>query len=118
MKLTNLEIFSAKEPLKRLIEERLPVKCSFKLAKLANKLDTEMRAIEVTRNGLVNKYGEKNERGQMQVKEDSAGFHKFVAEFNSLMEIEVEIVIERVQLPEDLSIEPRTLMALEKFIEV
>ena len=118
MKLTNGEVFSAREPLMKLLEERLPVKCSYKLAKLANKLESALKAIEKVRSGLVKKHGEKNEKGQMQVKEGSAGYDLFVDEFNELMALEVEIIADKVQLPEDLTIEPRTLMALEKFIEV
>lgn len=118
MKLTNGEIFSAREPLKKLMEERLPVKCSFKLAKLANKLNVGLKDIEDARNGLIKKYGTKNEKGRLEVKPDSPEYEKFVEEFNDLMDIEVEVVVERISLPESLEIEPSTLIALEKFIEV
>jgi len=118
MKVTNREIFCAREPLSLLMQEKLPVKCGFKLAKLANKLNVLLKDIEDTKNGMVKKYGKPNEQGKLQVKQDDAAFEKFREEFEELMDIEVEIVVERTALPADLAIEPKTLMALEKFIEV
>lgn len=102
---------------------KFPVAVSFKLAKIANKLNDALRSIEAVRNGLINKYGEPNEKGQMAVSADSPNFEKFIAEFNDLMAIEVEVVIDKVRLPEEvdgkpLEIEPSLLMALEKFVEV
>lgn len=118
MKLTNREIFGARDPITTLMKEKLPVKCGFRLAKLANKLNVHLKDIEDVKNGLVRKYGAPNEKGKLQVKEGTPEFEKFAEEFEELMSIEVEIVAERVALPADLSIEPNVLMALEKFIEV
>lgn len=123
MKLTNGDLFTASGPLKTLIAMKFPVAVSFKLAKMANKLNDSLKSIEDVRNGLINKYGEQNEKGQTAVSEDSPNFAKFVSEFNDLMAIEVEVVIEKVKLPEEvdgrpLEIEPSLLMALEKFVDV
>jgi len=118
MKLTNGDIFKAKEPLQRLIDERLPVLTSYKLAKLASKLNDQLRVIDEVRQGLIRMYGEPGERGQVVVAENSENFPKFVEEFDELMALEIEIVIEKVKLPETLEIEASALMALEKFIDV
>ena len=134
MKLNNGEIFNANQPLGKLMQEKFPVRVSYGLAKLANKLNPQLKIIEDVRQGLVKKYGETDEETkQLAVKQDSENFEKFVAEFNELMEQEVELVIEKVKLPEKvaatcdachhnmdkmLEIEPSVLMALEKFIDV
>lgn len=123
MKLTNGDIFAARGPLQTLMGMKFPVGVSFKLAKMANKINEPLKSIEDVRNGLINKYGESNENGQMAVSEGSPNFEKFVSEFNDLMAIEVEVVIEKVKLPEEvdgkpLEIEPSLLMALEKFVDV
>ena len=118
MQLTNGEIFSAREPLLTLMQQKFPVLISYGLAKLAKKLNEQLVIIEDVRHGLIKKYGTTNEIGQIVVQEDSKDFSKFVEEFNELMALATEIVVEKVKLPETLEIEPAVLMALEKFVEV
>jgi len=133
MKLKNLDIFQAREPLQQLMGVKLPVRVSFQVATLASKLNDKLKVIEEVRNGLVNSYGEKDEHGRVSVKEGSDNFPKFASEFNELMEQEVELSFEKVKLPEKVAstcdachhnmdrpfeIEPSILMALEKFVEV
>ncbi len=133
MRVKNGDIFLAREPLQKLMEVKLPVKASYQVAKLANKLNEQLKVIDVVRNGLIKNYGETDERGQGSIKQDSPNFQKFVDEFSELLEQEVEIVFEKVKLPEKvaatcdkcnhnmdkpLELEPSILMALEKFVEV
>jgi len=135
MKLNNGEIFTASEPLKKLLEVKLPVKSSLALARLANKLQEQLKIIEDVRNGLIRTYGKENleQKGQLRIDPGDENFPKFVEQFNELMEQEVEVVLEKVKLPEKvvekcdkceaiigkpLQIEASVLMALEKFIEV
>ena len=120
MKLTNGEIFNAKEPLQKLLSEKLPVKTSYGLAKLAAKLRDQLQVIEKVRQGLIQTYGEKNPDNPTQIRVDpqSESFPKFAEEYGELMTQEVEIVFEVVTLPDTLEVEPVTLMALEKFITV
>jgi hypothetical protein len=133
MKVLNGQIFQAREPLQKLSGEKLPVKASWGLAKLSLKLNEQLKAIDEVRNGLINKYGVADEKGNVSVKQDTPNWNKFVEEFNELMMQEVEIVFEKVKLPEKVSatcdackhnmdkpleIEPATLMALEPFIEL
>ena len=135
MKLNNGEIFNAREPLGKLMEQKSPVKTSYGLAKLANKLNDQLKVIDEVRNGLIKTYGEPDpeNKQQIRVNPDSENMGKFVEEFNELMSQEVEVVFEKVKLPEKvastcdsckhnmdrmLEIEPSVLMALEKFISV
>ncbi len=120
MKLTNGEIFNAKEPLAKLIKEKFPVKVSYGLAKLASKLDAQLEVIEKVRQGLIQTYGEKDPDNPQKIKVDpqSEGFPKFAEEYGELMTQEVEIVFDVVTLPDTLEIEPTVLMALDKFIKV
>jgi len=133
VKLTNKDIFVAREPLQKLLGEKFPVKISYGLAKLAKKLNDQLEVIEEVRQSLIKKYGESNEKGQMEVKQDGENWGKFIEEFNELMAQEVEIVLGKVKLPEKVAstcdkcnhsmdksyeIEPALLMALDKFVEV
>jgi len=134
VKLTNGEIFNAREPLQKLLSEKLPVKTSYGLAKLAAKLNDQLGVIDKVRQGLFQTYGAPNPQNPMQVimqpeieEKDKDGnvtmipnpkFPKFAEELGELMTQEVEIVFEVVTLPDTLEIEPITLMALEKFVKV
>ena len=59
MKLNNGEIFNAREPLQKLLQEKIPVKVSYGLAKLANGLNNQLKIIDDFRNGLIKTYGVK-----------------------------------------------------------
>lgn len=133
MQLTNGEIFTSREPLQKLLGQKFPVKTAYGLARLANKFQEQLKIIEEVRNGLVTKHGEKDGKGQTSVKPEGESWEKFVAEFNELMAQEVELVFDKVKIPEKvagtcdkchhnmdvvLEIEPNVLMALAKFVEV
>jgi len=125
MKLKNGEIFNAREPLQKLIEEKFPVKVSYGLAKLTNKLNEQLKVIEEVRQGLIKTYGEADTENpqQIRVNQESENFPKFVSELNELFDQEVEVVFDKVTLPEmvdgkSLEIEPGILMALEKFVDI
>ena len=133
MELTNLDIFSAKIPLQKLMELQLPVRTSYQVAKLSLKLNEQLKVIDEVRNGLVKNYGHPDKNGQLRVEPDGEGFQLFIGEFNELMEERVDIKFDKVKLPENVSstcdachhnmvkafeVEPSILMALDKFIEV
>jgi len=134
MKLTNMEIFNAKGPLEQLMNERLPVKTAYGLAKIAAKLTAQLKVIGDVHNGLIRTYGvpDPKNRNQLSVlpfieQTDAAGktvtvenpqFAKFTAERDELMRMESEIVFDKVKLPDTLEIPATVVMALEKFITV
>ncbi len=134
MKLNNGEIYSAWDALNRLTPEgtKFPVKVSLGIVKLRTKLGEPYKEIEEVRNGLIKTHG-KEEDGQIKVDPEGENFEKFVEEMNELFAQEVEVVFDKVKLPEKvaatcdkcshnmdkmLEIEPSVLMALEKFVEV
>lgn len=135
MNLNNGEIFAAREPLQKLLQEKFPVKVAYGLAKMANKLNDQLKVIDEVRNGLIKTYGEpdKDNPQQLRVNPEGENMGKFVEELNELFNQEVEVVFEKVKLPEKvaatcdschhnmdkmLEIEPSILMMLEKFVEV
>ena len=123
MKLTNGEIMLAKEGIDTLTQMKFPVEVSYKLAKLASAVRDEHRAISGVKDGLVIKYGVVNEGGVTEVTPTNPRFPDFIREFNTLMEIETEIVATPVKLPlevdgKPLEVEPRLLISLTKFIDV
>ncbi len=126
MKLLNGEIFSAKEPLEKLLDiGEMPIEVSYKLAKMANKLNEQFNIIEQVRLGLIRKHGEVNKEDpdQIVVNRKSEKYPKFVGELTELMNQEEEVVIEVVKIPKEvdgkpLKIKGSILVALEKFVDV
>jgi len=127
MKLTNGEIFGAVQALTELSDRDLPVKFSYWLARLINKLDGANKALEKVRNDLVKKYGKQTEKGNIEVKPGDDGWEDFAKGFNELMAEEVEVDVSPVNLPLKLPLEidgkpilvkTSVLAPLEKFIEL
>lgn len=134
MKLNNGEIFDAWVALNKLTPEgtKFPVKVSLGIVKLRTALRDKYGEIEEVKNGLIKTHGEEKD-GQISVNPKGEGFKKFVEEMEELMSQEVEVVIDKVKLPEKvaatcdkcshnmdkmLEIEPGVLESLEKFVEV
>ena len=139
MKLNNGEIWMAREHLQRLTERKFPIKTSYDLAKMASKLNDQLKVIDEVRSGLVRTHGtpDKDNPKQMSVPQGGEGFNKFMEELAELMNKEEDIDFGKtkvpVKLPEKvaatcdkcshnmdrpLEIEPSALMALDKFVEV
>lgn len=133
MKLTSGEIFSAKEPLQKLLAEKPPFAVSYGLAVLASKLDPQVRIIEQVRQGLFETYGAPDPENPRQLRPPQPMIEddnkkmvenpqavKFISEYNELMSKEIEIVLDVVEIPStiELNIEPTVLLALMKFIKM
>ena len=113
-----------KSPLKQLIDIGFPIKTSYLLAKMAHKLDSQFKIINEVKDGLIEKHGEKDEKsGSLSIQPTHKNWGKFIAEFNELLETEVELGVEKVKLPEkigdkDIEVSTSILINLDKFIEV
>jgi len=122
MTLTNGEIFAVREPLSKLMQEKLHVRVAYNLAKLTSVLQGQLKIIEEVRNGIIKKYGkpnpenpqqisvptiiEKLDKGGKVVKEDgkpvmeaNPNFGKFLDEINELMAKEEIIDFGKIEVP-------------------
>jgi len=88
MKLKLAQLIAMRGSLVKLIEKDLPVKQSYNLAKFIKKANEELEQFEQQRIKLVNRYGEKDEAGNIAVKEEFQ--QQFMNELNELTEIEVD----------------------------
>ncbi len=120
MKLTNAEIFNVKEPLQQLVAMKFPIKTSLALAKLVQKLNEHLIPAEQVKDGLVKTYGKPDPKNSqsIQIQPGDEKWSKFAKEYAELMAQEVEVVFQKVALPDTLEIEPAVVMALEKFITI
>lgn len=118
------------EGLSEILGKELPVKPSYWLARIATKLDSELRAFEKARVNLVIKYARKDEKGNPIVKKDKDGkptrdydvpdMDAFNKEYDELAEQEIEININPIKLDAlgDINLKPIILAKLEKIIEI
>ena len=124
MELTNGEIFGATKTLEELFTMELPVRTSMSIAKLSTKLSELFQSIDKVRNGLVTRYGGPDVKtNQITITPDSENWPKFIAELNELMAQKVEIVFDKIKLPQviegkPLMIKPSSLAMLDKFVEL
>ena len=105
MKLSNGQIYGVMQALGELSQLELPVKLSYWMARLINKLDSANKAIEKVRSGLVQKYGKATGNNQFAVNQEDEGWEQFAAEFNELMMVETEVDVSPVNLPLKLPLE-------------
>ena len=117
MKLTNRDIYFAHDSMQTLLETKMPVAVSFRLVRTAQEVKSALLSIDQVRLSIVKKYGDEDEGGTITVPQGTARYVSFVEEFDELLDLEVELDIEQVVLPEELEIEPSVLMALERFVE-
>ena len=120
MKVTNGEIFNAKEPFQQLAALKFPVLTSLAIVKVVQKLNEHLIPFEQVRDGLIRTYGtvNKDKPQEIGVHPGDENFAKFAVEYQELLSQEVELVFEKVKLPASLEIEPAILVSLEKFITV
>lgn len=120
MKLSNERLVNSVGVLSKLTNLELPIKLSYAFSKNITKIDTELKAYNVERAKLLNKYGEKDNEGNLKQNEkgevdilDMKNFNKEIAE---LLQCESEIDIHLIDLESintDIQITPGELMIID-----
>lgn len=124
MKVLNGEIFSAQKPLEVLSNEDLPIKISYQIMKLTKEFSSKLEIIEKLRIGLIQKYGEKDEKGNFSIKPDTEAWLKFIEEMDIILLQEEDIELDKkIEIPSEVNgkmvvIKPNILKSLDKFIEI
>jgi hypothetical protein len=116
--------------LQTLINKELPIKISYSLSKLEKTLENEYKLLIEKKNELINKYAERDEKnkvvllepdefGRQEIKIKEGLKEESLAKLNELYNIEVEINFEpiSIDLLGDISISPKDLLVLDKFIK-
>ena len=120
LKLSNERLVNSVGVLSKLTNLELPIKLSYAFSKNITKIDAELKAYNMERGKLLNKYGEKDEEGKLKLSEkgevnilDRENFNKDVAE---LLKCESEIDIHLIDLESidtDIKITPGELMIID-----
>lgn len=114
IKLSELRDISAS--LSKILSQDMPVKQAYRMSKLAKSANVEMKEMEEQRLILVRKYGEKDEKGNLNVREK---MEEFVGEFNELLNEEIEISFIPIDLNDikDIKLSPMDIANLEIFLD-
>lgn len=120
MKLSNERLVNSVGVLSKLTNLELPIKLSYAFSKNITKIDAELKAYNMEREKLLNKYGEKDEEGKLKQSEDGKvnildieNFNKEIAE---LLQCESEIDIHLIDLEKvdaKINITPGELMIID-----
>ena len=120
LKLSNERLVNSVGVLSKLTNLELPIKLSYAFSKNITKIDAELKAYNIEREKLLNKYGEKDEEGKLKLSEkgevnilDIENFNKEIAE---LLQWESEIDIHLIDLESidtDIKITPGELMVID-----
>lgn len=116
MKITIKQILNARETLSRLAEKALPVKQSYRLAKLVKAVNDELAIYNSERIKLCEKYGTANkEKGIYEFQGENA--EKAGADLDVLQSQEVELDVKPIDIS-DLELSASDIINIEPFIEV
>ncbi len=94
IKVTLAELKGMEAPLTKLLEQKLPIKCSYKLSKILKLISKELGELEDSRQTLIRNYGEVAEDSITIT--DPAKLQAFNQEFGDLLKEEIELVCEPI----------------------
>jgi len=117
IKLKNGELQGVSMGLNDLRAKELPVKVAYWVAKIARKIESELRDFEAARMRLIDKHGEKDDKGILLMDGGSykmIDMEAFGAEYAELADIDVEIDCNTLPLDSfgDAAIKPQTMFLL------
>ncbi len=112
MKIRLEDIVSNVSNIQELQELELPTKVSYRLKRLVDKLTPILKTYGENRTKLFEKFGEKNEKGEWEIKNDSPKIKDFTKEHKELLEIEEEIEFEKISVETlgAIKVKPRLLV--------
>lgn len=123
MKFTNEQLVKDAPILQRLSQKELPIKVSYAIAKNISHIESELKIYNNEREKLIDKYAEKDEKGNVKADKDGnimlndkAGWDK---DIKDLLAIESDIDIRRFKLSQldGYNLTPGELMAIDYMIE-
>lgn len=104
MKLTFKEIVTYRKNLMDLVGRKFPPKLAYSVVKNIQKFDEEVKILEKQRMSLVVTYAEKDENGNLKIKDACYVFgdnmDKFSEEYNEYLDTEIEVDIHVVSMEE------------------
>jgi len=113
MKITINKLVESVPDLKAILATKLPIKVAYRINKLVNnQIERELKQYDEARISLVNKYGDKDEKGDLKVT-DPEKIKEFMKELNELLAMEIELDFTPIKVEElgDVQVEPKSLVS-------
>lgn len=125
IKLTVNEVLNIVPALQELAGKNFPGATTFKIARLIRETDKEVKTFEEERMKIVNKYGEKKENGEVNVKDDGTvkimedKIEKCNQELVELLNTEVEINAGKLkeEIFDTVELTPSLALSIEPIID-
>lgn len=119
IKLAN--ILDVEKPLAELMEQPLPIRLSYKLAKLLRKASDEIRQFYSLREGLIKRLGVEQSDGSYIIDDEDKKL-QFTDEIRGLAEVNVELIdFEPISISDfdktDVKVTPVQMAALQEFFK-
>ena len=119
------DVVNATETFNKIMQQSFKGSLAFKIARLARELDKEMQTFNEERQKIIQKYGNKDENGELiidkngNVKFDNANIEEINQEFSSLLETELEINADKLPMDsiDNFEITPQEMLNIEVFFE-
>jgi len=119
------DILNASEAFNTIMQQPFKGSLAFKIARLARELNKEVETFNSERQKLLNEYCEKDENGELVILENGNvkilpdKINEFNEVFNSLLQTEVEINVEKFSndLIDEFQVSPRQMDSLMAFFE-
>lgn len=112
------EVVVAGEHLKILLDIRMPAGVGLQVARLAQSLNVEAAVIEKQKGEVVKRYVKPGKDGSFTITPADKNYVQVLKELGTLMSEVIEVEVPEVKLPASISLEPKILLALSKFIAV
>ena len=119
------EVLNSMDTMQKLATQKFKSKTAFQIARILKKLDEEIKIFNDTRAALIQKYGERDENGELKVDDNNnctiqkEALENFNQELSDLLNTTIEINADKINI-DDLSegsFTPSEIIALEAFIE-
>jgi hypothetical protein len=119
------DVVNATETFNKIMQQSFKGSLAFKIARLARELDKEMQTFNSERQKIIQKYGEKDENGELKIDEngnvkfENSKIQEINDEFNSLLNTELEINADKLPMDsiDAFEITPQEMLGIEVFFE-
>lgn len=118
------EIVDSTSVVKQMMNMAMKSRVAYQIARLARELENELKTFENERMKLIQKYGEKDENGDLKTDENGQytipkdNIKEFGDESNELLETKVELNVNKIKLEDlDCELNPGQILRIMPFVE-
>ena len=124
IEVTVKEIVDSVNVVKQMMNMSMKSKVAYQVARLARELENELKTFENERMRLIQKYGEKDEDGNLKTDENGQytipkdSIKEFGDESDGLLETKVELNVNKIKLEDlDCELNPGQILRIMPFVE-